>query len=408
MTKDAVDFSSIPDSPGVYFFKQGTTVVYVGKATSLKNRVRSYFDQNLEEKRSPLVAKVIRDADSIEVTPTDSVLEALLLEAHNIKLLKPIGNTDQKDDKSFSYLIVTKERFPRLRVVRGRELATAFDPKAVMHTFGPFTSGTSLKEVLKIVRKIFPFFDTAFPVDGTLTPAQKKTLSFNQSIGVFPPTLDQDAYAETIKHIVKLFEGKKRSLVASLEKEMTRSVHKLQFEAAAILKRQIFALTHINDIALIKDEYRALDATSFRIEAFDTAHLHGESTRAVMAVVIDGEPEKSEYRTFTIRRAKKMDDYEALREVLERRFSHPEWEFPKLIVIDGGRAHLRVAEKVMKGLGMAIELCSVVKDERHKPKSLLGKQATVRNHESSILLANAEAHRFSLGRHRRALRKKVQ
>lgn len=408
MQKNDIDFASLPDAPGIYFFARGKDVLYVGKATSLRSRVRSYFDPDLVEKRSPLVAKAVHDATSVRVQETDSVLEALLLEAQKIKELKPVGNTDAKDDKSFNYVIITNEDIPRVLLFRGRELSTAIEPKLVKHMFGPFTQGGALREAMKIIRRIFPYFDTKFPIGSRYTPAQEKTLRFNQSIGVYPSETEKEVYKRNIRHIVLLFEGKKKALIKSLEVEMRKAIKREEFEDADSIKKQLFALNHIQDIALIKDEFRAPRSTEYRIEAYDTAHLRGDSPRGVMAVVVDGEVEKKEYRTFTIRRAAAGDDYEALREILTRRFQHPEWQHPKLIVIDGGRTHLKVADTVLKKLGISIETCAVVKDDRHKAREILGKKTTTTHHESSILLANAEAHRFSIGRHRRALRKKVQ
>lgn len=394
-----VKFSEIPDEPGVYFFKKGREVLYVGKATSLRSRVRSYFDGQLLIKRGAVVDKVVQDATSVTWETTDSVLEALLLEATHIKKLKPYGNSQSKDDKSYNYVVITNEEFPRVLTLRGRELAAKVAPSLRKYVFGPFTHGGSLKEALKIIRKIFPYFDER--------SREPKTLKFNQSIGVYPD-VDKAEYQKTVRHIALLFEGKKKSLLKALEKEMRALARAEAFEKAEVLKRQVFALTHIRDTALLKDEYRTPQSAGYRVEAYDTAHLAGSATRAVMTVVENGEPLKSDYRVFTIRTAVGGDDYQALREVLERRFSHPEWQFPKLIVIDGGRVHLKTATQVLKQLKIDIELCAVVKDEKHKPREILGKRATVESHKSSILLANSEAHRFSMSRHRRALRNRVQ
>ncbi len=393
-----LNFKKIPDEPGVYFFWNGSTVTYVGKATSLRSRIRSYFNRDLVAKRGPLVAQVVKDSTRLTWEPSDSVLEALLTEARYIKKLKPFGNSMAKDDRSFNYVVITKEEFPRLRVLRGRELDAKVAPAMRKSVYGPFTQGASLKEALKIIRKIFPYFDEH--------SRQENVRHFYQSIGVYP-TSGKKEYQQTIRSIQYLFEGKKRALVRALEREMQRAVRSEAYERAELLKRQMFALTHIQDIALLKDEFRTPDAPGFRIEGFDTAHLRGASPRAVMAVVVNGEPEKGEYRTFTIRTAREADDYQALREVLERRFKHPEWTYPKLIVIDGGHTHLRIAVTVLKRLGQDIEVVAVVKDERHRPREILGKRAIAEAHEASILLAHSEAHRFSIGRHRRAMRKKL-
>ncbi len=404
MIKSEVNFKEVPDSPGVYrFIGKDDVVLYVGKATSLRDRIKSYFAPDIADIRSPLIAKIVADAVSVQWEETDSVLEAFILEAKTIKKYLPKGNTDQKDNKSFSYLVVTDEVIPRFCVVRERELSSTFSPKRIKHLFGPFISGGQLKEALKIVRKIFPFFDTPFPVHGKHTPNQNKTLRFNQSIKLYPREEDLEHYVKkTVRNIVLLFEGKKTALVRSLEKEMTKAAKEERFEDAMQLKRQVFALTHIRDITLIKDDYKRPQTAMFRIEAYDTAHTRGAEPRGVMAVVVDGEKQTSEYRAFTIKTAKAGDDYAALAEIIERRAKHREWQFPQLIVIDGGAVHLKRAKEYLRYAGINADVVAVVKDERHKPREILGSPAIAHAHESSILLANAEAHRFSLSKHRKA------
>ncbi len=406
MLRTDIDFSKIPDEPGVYFFRKGSVILYVGKATSLRSRVRSYFSQDIALVRSELIAKVVRDATEVTWEETDSVLEAFILEAKRIHEHEPIGNTDLKDNKTWNYLVVTNERFPRFIVVRERELSSRFEPKLIKKLFGPFPQGYALKEALKIIRRIFPFYDTPFPLDENLPPAAEKTYNFNRAIGHYPRELDEKEYKKTVRNIVLLFEAKKSKLLTTLEREMMRAARHEHFEEAEILKRQLFALRHIQDVTMVKEEIRKPESAPFRIEAYDTAHLRGSSARGVMAVVIDGEPVPAEYRTFTIRSAKPGDDYAALKEIIVRRARHPEWEYPDLVVIDGGKAHLATARKILAETPMhAAEIVAVVKDERHKPREILGKSAFAITHESSILKANHEAHRFSIGRHRRALRK---
>lgn len=405
MTKKDLHLDSFPDAPGVYRFlgAQGE-VLYVGKATSLRDRVNSYFAPNIAEIRSPLIEKIVQDAVSLEYEQTDSVLEALILEAKLIKKHTPVGNTSNKDNKSWNYLVITKEATPRVLVVRERELNTRFAPGEVKHLFGPFPSAGTLREALKIIRKIFPFFDTDFSLDRPLTPAQQKKVRFNQSLGLFPHDMGGSEYHRTVRALVDLFEGKKAVLIQRLEREMHRAARKQEFETAEIVKRKIFALTHIRDVTLIKEELKTPDSVSFRIEAYDVAHLRGGSARGVVVVVEDGNVVKSAYRTFTIRTAKAGDDYAALDEVLTRRFSHPEWPYPHVAIIDGGKAHLARAKKTLKNLGFMGEVVSVVKDDKHRPREVLGNPKITFPHEKSILLANAEAHRFSINRHRKQMR----
>src|SRR3989344_2496640 len=155
-----------PDTPGVYFFRgRGGKILYVGKATSLKSRVRSYFSKDITETRGPLIMELLKQATSVTFEKTDSVLEALILEAHYIKKYQPPYNSIAKDDKSFNYVVLTKEAFPRILMVRGKDLADNLKPKTykLKTIFGPFPQGLALREAMKLVRKIFPFRDKCTP-----------------------------------------------------------------------------------------------------------------------------------------------------------------------------------------------------------------------------------------------------
>ena len=114
--------SNIPPSPGVYFFKQGSDILYIGKATHLNQRTKSYFNKNLMETRGPLIVKMVEDSDTLEYRETESVLEALLLESFLIKQEQPLYDSKEKDNKSHNYVIITNENFPRVYPVRKRQL----------------------------------------------------------------------------------------------------------------------------------------------------------------------------------------------------------------------------------------------------------------------------------------------
>ncbi|MEI6864300.1 MAG: UvrB/UvrC motif-containing protein [Candidatus Adlerbacteria bacterium] len=395
----------IPEAPGVYFFLgKNKEVLYIGKATSLRSRVRSYFSPDLPKTRGPILVEMLAKAKSIDWRETDSVLEALLLEANLIRTHKPKHNTDLKDDKSFNYVVITKEDFPRIILVRGKELATKkFETSFIaQYTFGPFPHGLQLKEALKIIRKIFPYRDTCIPNSGK--PC------FNRHIGLCPGVctgeISKTEYGKIIKRIVLLFQGKKSVLLKSLERDMKRAAKEENFEEAAGLRRQVFALNHIQDVSLIKDEYRRPTALpgvqiTTRIEAYDIAHMGGKATVGVMVVVEDGEAQKDQYRKFRIKTAKAGDDPGALREVLTRRFAHEEWALPRVVAVDGSTAQINVAKKVLEEYGMQIPVVGVVKDEHHRPRSIAGDKDVIAGRERDILLANAEAHRFAITYHKK-------
>ena len=250
---DLKSFSKIklPSKPGVYFFQKGKNILYIGKATELKSRVRSYFSNDLIVTRGPLLVDMVVSADKIMFQETDSVLEALILEASLIKKYQPYYNTKEKDDKSFSYVCITKEAIPKVLVVRGRNLA---DYKGSF--FGPYTNGMQLREALKIIRRIFPFLDEK----------SKNYLEFYKQINLVPDLEDRKLYLQNIKNIKLFFGGKKKQILMNLKKEMKAYSKLREFEKAGEIKRQIFALQHINDVALLKLEPSAYSLEpSFKI-----------------------------------------------------------------------------------------------------------------------------------------------
>ena len=402
MTKEKLLRKKLPDTPGVYFFLGARKqILYIGKATSVKNRVRSYFTDDIKEKRSELIEKMVLEAKTLEHTTTDSVLEALILETNLIRTHKPIYNTRSKDDKSYNHLVITNEEFPRVLVVRGKDLTELFSDKEIKYEFGPFTSGTLFREALKIVRKLFKFYDTKRPVGEEKGKFLKGKIDFNRQIGLYPTEENKEEYNRTIRHIRLFFEGKKQQVIKELEKDMMRLAKQEKFEEAHIIKKRIFALTHIQDIALIKDDNRMYrDDKRVRIEAYDVAHMGGKDMVGVMTVIESGEVAKDEYRKFKIKTLNDANDPAALKEVLERRLNHPEWPLPQIIVVDGSTAQKNAAEAVLRATGHVIPVVAVVKDDRHKPIRLIGQKHLLELHQQSILHANAESHRFSITYHR--------
>lgn len=405
--------ATIPESPGVYFFLgKNRKVLYIGKATSLRDRVRSYFSADLSEVRSPLVAAMVEKAATIEWRETDSVLEALVLEASLVRSHKPPHNTDLKDDKSFNYVVLTKEAFPRVVVVRGKNIPQEFPPNTRLHCFGPFPHGLQLREAMKIIRRIFPYRDTCTPAETLVAAGKKPKPCFNRQIGLCPGVCAGDIsktdYRRTIRHLALFFNGKKKLLMTVLEKEMKAAAREEKFEEATRLRKRIFALQHIQDVSLIKEEYRHPHGGTYRIEAYDMAHLRGSANVGVMVVVENGMSQKTEYRKFNIQKASPGDDVGALKEVLSRRLQHAEWGMPRLIVVDGSTAQINAATTTLKEHDMEIPVVGVVKDEKHRPRSIRGDRSVIENHERDILLANAEAHRFAVGFHRTKARSRMK
>jgi len=390
-------YKDIPDSPGVYFFQKGKEILYVGKATSLRNRIRSYFQGDIIEKRSHIIAKMLEEADLVIWQKTDSALEALILEASQIRKYHPSYNSKEKDNKSFNYVAITDEDFPRVVTVRAHNLfqgKTNLRDVPIKYEFGPFPNGGALKEALRIIRKIFPYRDVA--------SSKRDYERFYKQLGLLPDVSTSEAisrYKRNIQHIRLFFHGKKKQLMKNLEKQMMNEAKTENFEEAQRIKGQIFALNHIRDVSIIDDSFLndPRKVENFRIEAYDIAHTSGKNVVGVMTAVLNGEAQKSEYRKFIIKDKPGNNDVKALKEIIERRLAHNEWPLPKLMVADGGKQQKNAIEQILDRYGISIPVVSVVKDEYHRPKNILG----VTRYEKDVLLANSEAHRFAISFHKK-------
>jgi len=413
VTRDDLKKFKLPDKPGVYhFYDSRKKLLYIGKATSLRDRVRSYFADDLLHTRGRHIVDMVTQAKLVSCIVTDSELDALVLEASLIKRHQPFYNTKEKDNKSWNYVVITKEEYPRVLSIRERTMFLKPDVHdgAYAHIYGPFPRGGSIDLALGIVRKIFPFRTTCHPLSGRAC--------FDRQIGLCPGVCTGEVsranYKKRIHEVSLFFEGKKKELLKRLESSMKIHAKRLEFEDAGECKRMIFSLRHIKDAALINEEVRrysqqtsSIRSKVFRIEGYDVAHISGKYTVGVMVVLEDGIPKKSDYRKFKIKiESEKSHDILHLEEVLRRRFAHKEWQLPELMVIDGGTAQKSIATKVLASLNLKIQVVSVVKDARHKPKAILGDKETAVSYKRWILIANAESHRFAVAYHR-ALRDRI-
>ncbi|MES2225224.1 MAG: UvrB/UvrC motif-containing protein [Patescibacteria group bacterium] len=419
----------LPDSPGVYLFTKGKgrskKILYVGKATSLRDRVRSYFDIELIATRGPRIVDMVTQADGLMHEPVPTVLEALVREAALIREHNPPANAMGKDDKTFLYAVITDEEIPRVLAIRGKELnfkgcvTLEAPPVPFKAAYGPFPSGYQLREALRLIRRIFPFYDTAKPivrdparVGRVLSTGNKHlqaNVEFNRQIGQYPRNMDRKDYMRSIRNVSLFLSGRVKTLRTTLAREMKQAAKEERFEDADIVKRQLFALDHVQDVSLIRED-RGQEQVGPRIEAYDTAHIGGTNAIGVMVVVENSMPIKKDYRTFRIQgRGGKStnDDIASLREILSRRLGHPEWPLPKAFVIDGGKTHKKAAEELLKEVGIGIPVVAVVKDERHRPREVIGGlRAGIT--DADAVLANSEAHRFSLSRHRHARKMQME
>jgi len=450
--------SNLPKSPGVYeFCDKQKKILYIGKATSLRDRVGSYFRNYKSLSSSPFakgressspplkkgelegdfrIESMVSQIANIRVHETDSVLEALILEANLIKKHQPKYNVEGKDDKSFAYVVIMREKFPRILIVRETELQKfpisnfQFPKKSQISkpkipntkykipytkTYGPYTSKKQLEIALKLIRKIFPYHSTK---------QISRSCCFEHQIGLCPgpyagAILRKD-YLKNIHGIEMILKGKKKKLLTELQKQMKEYSKNKEYEKAAEARNRIFALRHIRDVALISNEKNIPDTKyqipDTRIEAYDISNIGGDFATGSMVVFAGNKPDKSQYRKFKIRTVAGIDDVAMMREVLVRRFNN-NWQKPDLILLDGGKGHLNMGEQLLKELKLKIPVVAVAKGPTRKISNFkfqisnqfqMSKNQQLKNIiDNKILLANimGEAHRFAVSYHKKLRRK---
>lgn len=376
-SKEAIN-ASVPPSCGVYFFKKGTEILYIGKSVNLKARLLSHLENaRLDNKE----AAIIQNSETIEYVIAESEFKALLLESDLIRKHKPKYNARWRDDKSYLYIKITiKDEYPKIFAVR-RE----YDNKSKY--FGPFPSMYSIEEILKEIRKIFTF----------CTQKQlSKTPCFYSKINLCRPcpnvinkTIDPEVkarlkreYRNNIRHIIKIFEGKTDIVLKGLYAELKSLTHELRYEEALALRNKVYRFEHlIHDRIFssghITDEYNQSEARTKnlltilhhffpdlqklnRIECYDISNLSQKEATASMVVFTDGLSDTSQYRKFKIKDLKLQSDFDMLEEVIKRRFNH-DWLRPDLLVVDGGRPQVRRVAHVLRSLNVGIPLIGIAK-----------------------------------------------
>ena len=333
--------SKLPASPGVYFHKNAAgEVIYVGKAAVLKNRVRQYFQNSKKDVKTAALVAEINDTDWIVV---DTEMDALFLESEMIKRYKPKWNILLRDDKTVSYVrIDMKSEVPYVSFTRN-----PLDDKATY--IGPFYGKSAVEKAVRILQRVFPYYTR--PYTG------KKTL--NTDLGLTPgieigKTTPKD-YKRNLKKLIRYLEGDREKLLRELEKTMYDEASKGNYELAAEARDQLYGLKELKKKIVFSDK-EFLDISSDqalkqlqelldlkepprRIEGYDISHQSGKDTVGSMVVFINGTAARDEYRKFKIRTSTN-DDLKSMREILERRLKHKEWDFPDLIILDGGKTQV--------------------------------------------------------------------
>lgn len=421
-----IDLSDVKPVPGVYLFKDARGVIlYVGKAVNLTRRVKQYFqkDNTLGTKTLLLVSQI----HSVKTIETASEFDALLLEAKLISLHKPKYNSIAKDDKSPLYIYLTlSESLPRVLYLRGKQLASCTSRRKD-RVFGPFGSARVARSIMRDLRRSVPFCAQKrrdgrpcfYSHLGLCTPCASYIAKL--SIGVVKQKLTHE-YRRNFFRLKDILSGKAPGVTRDMEREMKDVAKRNLFEQAEIKKRQIEALYELfsrhYDVSYYMDKQDALAAMGQneqdslakaldmpigrRIECIDISNTSGRTGTGSLIVAQDGILDTTQYRKFRIRTMKTPNDVAMMEEVLKRRFAHPEWPYPDLLVVDGGKPQLGRAITVLSRMNIVVPVIGLAKarEEIYTDKGHIRLPLTS---PALHLLQRIrdEAHRFALSYHRK-------
>lgn len=371
---------SIPKSPGVYFWldKRGR-ILYVGRATRLRDRLSQYFRKDIDSR----IAEMVASAADIKYEVAETLLEAIILEAKYIKKYWPKYNIVDRDDRSFIYIVIPKTPYPKPLIVRGQDLKKF--PATRAKVFGPYQSFYLVQAALRLIRRVFPYSNCA-PAGSAANPSGKAC--FDYQIGLCPGAclgvISAKDYQKNIDNISLLLSGEKKRLTARLMKENPDKIKALQ---------------HLQDVALLTREEDLAESRVNRLEGYDISHHAGKESYGSLVVFENGEAARAQYRLFKIKEAPAGDDERALAEVLTRRFNHPEWPAPDLIMIDGGSPQISFLAPLLRERNIGVPLVGISKFGGDKLVFASGASKSVRalaeNIKPTLLKLREEAHRFA-------------
>lgn len=412
---------TLPSAPGVYFHKnKAGEVIYVGKAAVLKNRVRQYFQKTDKDPKTEALVAEIYMTDWIVV---DTEMDALFLENEMIKRYMPKWNILLRDDKNVSFVrIDTKSEVPYVSMTRNPLGDNA-------RYIGPFYAKTTIETALRILRKIFPYYDK--PYTG------KKTLDTDLGLtpGIEVGKMSPKEYHKILSNLIRYLEGDRQKLLKDLEREMKEAAKNNEFERAAELRNELFGLKGLKKKIVFSDK-EFLDISSDqalaqlkrmlnlpnpprRIEGYDISHQSGQDVVASMVVFTNGVADRSEYRKFKLKK-QQNNDTASLQEVIERRLKHSNWQYPDLILLDGGELQVAAILPLLKHVnnGATIPVIGRDKSGDHAKSAIVKIVVPTANgfrtvefpkdsHVSRLIARiDEEAHRFAITYHTLLKRKR--
>lgn len=319
------------------------------------------------------------------------------------------------DGKAYPRIRITiKDIYPKVLVARRID-----DEKSLY--FGPFPSTSSMRLVLRTIRRIFPFQSVA-------NHSNRLCLYNHLGLCPCPEVVGDKEYKKNIYHIVTFLKGKTKKVISSLEKERDILSKREEFEKAEDLQRKINAINYVTSPAYenfdhrinpnLDDDVRSKELFELKtsllkynvrikslkkIECFDISNILGTNATGSMVVFINGEKDKSSYRRFRIKYVKTPNDFAMMKEVLQRRIVHSEWSYPDLIIVDGGKGQVSSAATALRDKKLNIPLIGLAKREEIIITSDFKEIKLPKNSEALKLIMRIrdEAHRFAISYHKK-------
>lgn len=366
----AEKLKSLPRQPGVYFHKdKAGEIIYVGKAAVLKNRVRQYFQQS--RRRDPKTDALIAEIYDTDWITVESEMDALFLEAEMVRRYMPRYNILLRDDKSSLYVRINyDDAYPSISFTH-----RPLDDKAKY--FGPFFNGGEVKRALRYLRRVFPY--------STHSGVVPKRACLQYHLGLCPG-LEEDKtslqdYRANLRKLMQFLRGEREKLVEKMQADMQKAAQRQEFEKAAELRNQYYALKALSKQIVFSDkefldiskdrglqglaDLLGLQKVPHRIEGYDISHMQGTDNVASMVVFTNGIPDKANYRKFKMR-IPGNDDFAHMHEALSRRLSEKNikaWGLPDLFLIDGGKGQVAAAIRARDELGINRPMVGLAKRE---------------------------------------------
>ena len=411
---DKNSINQIESSTGVYLFKKEKQIIYIGKSINIRARIKSHFEN---AKKDIKERKIIENFDTIETIKTNYELNALILESKLINKYKPFYNARWRDDKSYLYIKITKDKnYPKIFISRKEKLQNNI-------YYGPYPSIKNVEYILKQIRKIFPYCSQNklgkkgcfYNKINLCNPCPSK-IAHMSDINLKKQLIKQ--YKKNIYFIKQILEGKNTAIERSLLKGIQDYSKNNNFEDAInirnklilfqkLILQQIFSNTNydptinfgfLKDLSKVFKKYFKNLKSLNRIECYDISNISFQYSTGSMVVAINGELDKSKYRKFKIKRKDNHSDLFMLEEVLNRRFKN-KWQLPNLIIVDGGTPQVITALKILKKNGVNIPLIGLAKNPNRIVIGVAG-LPSIKNLISNpifrlLILLRDESHRFA-------------